>query len=190
MPVRFFSDKDRPVHMGPYPLERLARAETPDFSNVPVFKPLSFVRPDEPLSLVNAMDEYQSMMDVIRDGFTNQTKSTIPEDPQSRSEHLKAFCYFQDASMVGVGTLPENARLASPVRNPGIERLAEELRTRQTKTLASGIDMIMADLKDSMESPPASIDGHTHTLVIVNEMARDPRAGESGTIAGLRNAPQ
>lgn len=181
MPVRFFSDKNRPVHLGPYPLERLARRESANFDSVPAFNPLSFVRADEPLNLVNAMDEYQSMMDAIRDGFTNKTKSTIPDNPQARAEHLKSFCYFQDASVVGTGPLPDAARLAQPVRNPGIERLAQELRTRQTKTLASGIDMIMADLKDSMEAPPASIESHTHTLVIVNEMAREPRAEEIGT---------
>ncbi|OED37789.1 NAD-binding oxidoreductase [Chromatiales bacterium (ex Bugula neritina AB1)] len=181
MPVRFFSDKSRPVHLGPYPLERLARGQLPDLESVPAFEALSFVRPDEPLNLVNAMDEYQSMMDAIRDGFTNKTRSSIPEDPRARAEHLKSFCYFQDAAMVGVGALPDAARLSSPVRNPGIEQLAEELRTRQTKTLASGIDMIMADLKESMESPPASTEHHTHTLVILNEMARDPRAGEKGT---------
>jgi reductive dehalogenase len=181
MPLRIFSDKNRPVHLGPYPLERLARADSADFADVPAFEPLSFVRPDEPLNLVNAMDEYQSMMDVIRDGFTNDTRSSIPADLRERANHLKAFAYFQDAAMAGIGRLPEAALLRKPVRNPGIEHLAEALRTRQTKTLASGIDMIMADLKESMEAPPASIDHHTHTLVIVNEMARDVRAGETGT---------
>ncbi len=181
MPVRFFSDKNRPVHKGPYPLERLARIETADLADVPAFQPLSFVRPEDPLNLVNAMDEYQSMMDAIRSGVANPSCATIPEDPQARAEHLKSFAYFQDASMVGTGTLPDAARLTTPVRNPGIERLAEELRTRQTKTLASGIDMIMADLKESMESPPESITDHTYTLVILNEMPRDPRAAEHGT---------
>lgn len=181
MPVRFFSDKNRPVHLGPYPLERLARAERPAVDNIPAFEPLSFVRADDPLNLVNAMDEYQSMMDVIRDGFVNATQSTIPTDPQQRAEHLKSFCYFQDAAMVGIGALSQAAILATPVRNPGIERLAEALRTKQTKTLASGIDMIMADLKESMETPPVPVNDHTHVIVVLNEMPRDPRAGEKGT---------
>jgi len=100
MPIRFFSDKNRPVHLGPYPLERMARAESVTLDNVTPFEPLSFVRADEPLNLVNAMDEYQSMMDAIRDGFTNKTRSSIPSSPQARAEHLKSFCYFQDAAMV------------------------------------------------------------------------------------------
>lgn len=189
MNIRFFSDKNRPVHLGPYPLERLERGGTPDYSAVPKFKPLSFLRPEDPLSLVNAMDEYQAMMDAIRDGITSPKRSTIPDDPAERAQHLKSFAYFSDAAMVGAGLLPDAARLSEPVRNPGIDRLAEELRTRQTKTLASGIDMIMADLKESMEAPPSSIAGHTHCLVFLYEMPRDPRAGEKGT-GWLKNTAQ
>ena len=34
--MRFFSDKNRPTHLGPYPLERLVRSESlPDLSTVP-----------------------------------------------------------------------------------------------------------------------------------------------------------
>jgi len=66
------------------------------------------------------------------------------------------------------------------VRNPDIDRLAQDLRTRQTKTLASGIDLIMADLKESMEAPPGTIDGHSHTIVFVYDMPRDPRPDEPG----------
>ena len=36
MAMRFFSTKDRPFHMGPYPLERLKRTDTmPDLNAVP-----------------------------------------------------------------------------------------------------------------------------------------------------------
>ena len=36
MVLRFFSTKDRPFHLGPYPLERLKRVEVgPDLSQVP-----------------------------------------------------------------------------------------------------------------------------------------------------------
>ena len=55
--MRFFSDKDRPVHLGPYPLERLSRQAEPDLSNVPPATQLSFHRPDAPHSIVNAMGD-------------------------------------------------------------------------------------------------------------------------------------
>ncbi len=181
MTVRFFSDKNRPVHQGPYPLERLARGAMPDLAAVPAMQPLGFQRPDAPASIVNAMGEYQAMMDAIRDGLVNKSRATCPDDPLERAQHLKAFGYFSDAAMVGVGPLPGSALLAAPIRNPDIDRLAHDLRTRQTKTLASGIDMIMADLKESMEAPPTTIVGHTHTVVFLYDMPRDPRPGEPGT---------
>ena len=181
MTIRFFSDAKRPVHLGPYPLERLARGAMPDLGTVPPLSALSFQRPDAPASLVNAMGEYQAMMDAIRDGLVNRAQADCPSDPTERANHLKAFGYFSDAAMVGVGPVPDGALLAQPIRNPDIDRLAQDLRTRQTKTLASGIDMIMADLKESMEAPPTTIAGHTRCIVFLYEMPRDPRPGEAGT---------
>jgi len=49
-----------------------------------------------------------------------------------------------------------------------------------TKTLASGIDEIMAGLKDSLERPASSINNHTHAIVIVDEYLRTPRDEEPG----------
>ncbi|MEL7462984.1 MAG: reductive dehalogenase [Pseudomonadota bacterium] len=180
MPLRLFSDKNRPVHLGPYPLERLARSPDVDLSGVPGFESLDFRRPETPASILNAMGEYQAMMDAIRDGLVAKRRSEIPTDAAERANHLKAFGYFADASMVGVARLPEEARLRAPTRNPDIDRLANDLKTRQTKTLASGIDVIMADLKDAMEAPPSSIDGHDHLIVYLYAMNRPPRAGEPG----------
>ena len=179
---RFFSDRKRPVHLGPYPLERLRRRDRlPDLSAVPVMARLDFHRPDRPESIVNAMGEYQAMMDAIRDGLVNPARAEIPQDPRERANHLKAFGYFCDASMVGCGPLPAAAVLERPRVNPDIDRLAEALRTRQTKTLASGIDLIMADLKDSMEAPPSGIAGHRHAIVFLYEFLRDPDPEEPGS---------
>ncbi len=154
MNMRIFSDKNRPVHMGGYPSERLLRGQMPDLSTVPTMPTLSFDRPDAPESIVNAMREFQAMLDAIRDGIVNSTQSTIPEDPKERANHLRAFGCFNDASMVGIGPVPRSSVLTEPRRNPEIDRLAKALMTRQTKTLAVGIDLIMADLKESMEAPP------------------------------------
>ncbi|MEM9011156.1 MAG: reductive dehalogenase [Pseudomonadota bacterium] len=181
MPIRFFSDARRPVHLGPFPLERLARGGMPNLGEVPRARPLSFRRGNAPASIVNAMGEYQAMMDAIRDGLVNKARAGCPDDPVERANHLKAFGYFSDASMVGIGPVPAGAHLAEPWRNPDIDRLAEDLRTRQTKTLASGIDMIMADLRDSMEAPPSGIGSHTRAVVFLYEMPRTPRDGEPGT---------
>ncbi|GFE65526.1 hypothetical protein KIN_26000 [Litoreibacter roseus] len=147
----------------------------------PPLRDLSFHRPEHPESIVNAMGEFQAMLDAIRDGLVNPAVSDMTDDPTERANHLKAFGYFSDATMVGVGPLLPDAMLPQPRRNPDIDRLAEALKTRQTKTLAAGIDVIMADLKDSMEAAPRGIDGHTHAIVFLYEHHRDPRKGEPGS---------
>ncbi|MCT4555149.1 MAG: 2Fe-2S iron-sulfur cluster-binding protein [Pelagimonas sp.] len=180
--TRFFSTKDRPPHLGPYPLERLRRIDGQiAVDQIPPMRGLSFQRPEQPESIVNAMSEFQAMMDAIRDGFVNAAKSDIPSDPVERANHLKAFGYYNDASMVGIGPLPDAARLDTPLRNPDIDALAHALQTRQTKTLASGIDVIMADLKDSMQAAPRAMDSHRHAIVFLYEHMRDPRPDEPGS---------
>ena len=179
--MRFFSDKDRPVHMGPYPSERLAQSDSaPDLSAVPAMQQLVFDRTGDPRSIINAMREHQAMLDAIRDGLVNKAVADAPTDPTERADHLKAFGYFADAAVVGTCLLPAEALLPRPFINADVDRLAHDLRTRQTKTLASGIDMIMADLKESMEAPASSIDGQTHALVFLYENPRTPDTNEVG----------
>ena len=181
MGVRFFSSKKRPFHLGPYPLEKLKRREEPvDLTRVPATDELSFRRLNTPHSLVNAMGEYQAMMDVIRDGIVNPVHADVPDSLAERAEHMKAFGYFQDASLMGICRLQDDALLAQPTLNPDIERLAQDIRTKQTKTLASGIDQIMAGLKESIETPLGDINGHTHAIVCLFENSRKPKADEPG----------
>lgn len=180
--MRLFSDKHRPVHMGPYPTEKLARIDAvPDLGSVPPMRQLVFDRPDDPHSIVNAMREHQAMLDAIRDGLINGVVAEAPADPQVRANHIKAFGYFADAAVVGVCHLPDDALLDTPFANDDIAQLSHDLRTRQTKTLASGIDVIMADLKESVEAAPTAITTHTHALVLLYENPRHPEADEPGT---------
>jgi reductive dehalogenase len=181
MNQRFFSAKNRPVHLGPYPVEKLKRQSVmPDLASMPEMENLSFRRPEAPESIVNAMGEYQAMLDAIRDGLVNKAIAEIPTDPAQRSEHLKAFGFFSDASMIGICELSQTSILKQAIHNPDISRLAEDLKTRQTKTLASGIDVIMADLKESMEATPSTINGHTHAIVFLYENPREFKHDEPG----------
>ncbi|WP_300062520.1 2Fe-2S iron-sulfur cluster-binding protein [uncultured Roseobacter sp.] len=181
MAARIFSTRNRPFHLGPFPLERLARHDrAPDLSGVPPMQAVSFDRTEVPASLINAMAEYQAMLDAIRDGLINRAPSRCPDDPEERARHIKSFGYFQDAPMVGIGRLAAEDMLEVPLRNPGIDRLAEELRTRQTQTLAAGIDTIMADLRDSMTAPPRTIAAHDHTVVFLYDYSREPDPSEPG----------
>ena len=179
--MKLFSDKKRPIHKGLYPTERLKRTPSIDINAVLPMPVLDFHRPDAPISIVNAMVEYQAMMDAIRDGMVNKTKATIPDHPKERAEHLKSFGYFADASMVGICRLDDHARLEHPIRNPDIDRLAHDLKTRQTKTLASGIDVIMAGLKEAIETPPQNTADHSHAITFLYENNRAPHVDEDGT---------
>ncbi|MEC7237952.1 MAG: NAD-binding oxidoreductase, partial [Pseudomonadota bacterium] len=177
---RLFSSKSRPIHQGNYPLHRLHRTDcAPDLTGLSA-PALSFRRPADPDSIVNAMAEHQAMLDTIRDGLVNGARAEIPENLEDRSNHLKSFGYFNDASMVGIGPIEGTCWLDAPVRNPEIDELAAMINTRQTKTLAAGIDQIMADLKDSINAPPREI-GHHHTaIVLLWEHHRDSRPDEPG----------
>ena len=177
--MKLFSYRNRPVHLGPYPLERLRRQHNVDLGNVPQMRSVSF-RDDRPESLTNAMRDYQAMLDAIRDGFAKREKAEFPDDPQERTNHFKAFGYYCDASMAGAALIEPEMWLDESFRNPDIDTLAEQLRTRQTKTLAAGIDVIMADLKESMEAPPEACDHHTHALIYLYEHPRDPDREEPG----------
>ena len=104
---------------------KVNRISKVDLSSVPDMAPLTFQRPEMPENIVNAMGEYQAMLDAIRDGLINKVEAVIPEDPQTRADHLKAFGYFNDAAMIGICALPDAAVLDRPILNPDIDRLAD-----------------------------------------------------------------
>ncbi len=180
--TKIFSYRNRPFHLGAYPLEKLPRRKgLPDLSVLPEQTQIRFERPGAPTSIVNAMREYQAVMDAIREGLVKPETGIVPDDPGERSRHLKSFGYYCDASQVGICEIPSEAWLGAPLINPDVAQLQEDLKTKQTKTLAAGIDVIMAMLKEAMEAPPTPCDDHTHALVFLYEMPRDPRGGEPGT---------
>ncbi|WP_424988467.1 reductive dehalogenase [Microbulbifer sp. S227A] len=181
MTTPFFSNRSRPFHLGPFPLERLLRVAAPVGPEaVPPMKPVEFDRAETPESLVNALSEYQAMLDALGDGLVSKVKAKCPDDPQERARHIKSFGYFQDAPMAGIARFDSSMLLAEPIRNPEVGRLAEDLKTRQVKSLAAGIDGLMADLRDSMAAPPRTIDGHTHAVVLLYNYNRDPDPDEPG----------
>ncbi len=180
MAAQVFSQRSRLPHLGPHRLETLKRQPSVDLECVPGFIPYSFSRPDTPQSIVNAMRDHQAVLDAIRVGLVNPVIAEVPDDLNERSNHLKSFGYFSDASMVGICAIPPIARLEEPYINPGIADIARDLQTRQMKSVAPGFDLIMADLKDSISAPPSSIDSHTHAIVYLYETPRDPQPDEAG----------
>ncbi len=179
--MRLFSYRDRPVHRGPYPLERLTRQATPpDLQAVAPMRPLALDAAPA-TSLAPAIARYLAMFDLVRDGSVNALPAEVSADPGERSRHLKAAGHYFDATLMGVCTLPAAARLAEPIRNPRVAALGDELQRSQPRSFAAGIDMILADVIESARQQPGPIDGHTHALVIAVEWPRDPRPDEPGT---------
>ncbi len=181
--MRLFSYRDRPVHLGPYPLERLDRVRggepAPPLDALP---PMAALRYDAPRvdSIVHAMARYAAMFDLVRAGPRNPKAAEVPDDPRERTEHLKAAGHYFDASMMAACALPAAALLAEPVRNPDVQALGEELARSQPRSFAAGMDMILADVIDSARTAHGPVDAHTHALVILVEYPRDPRPGEPG----------
>ena len=178
--MRLFSYRDRPVHLGPYPLERLKRSATcPDVSSLAPMRALDF-HDAPPDSISHALARFIGMFDVIRDGTVAALPSEVPDDPAERARHLKAAAYYFDATMVATCKLSNPCRLAEPIRNPKVAELAAELETSQPASFAAGIDMILADVLESARTVHQPIDHHTDALVIMVEYQREPAPDEPG----------
>jgi hypothetical protein len=179
-PMRLFSTRSRPVHLGPFPLERLARSgDMPDLQHVEPMRALSFDDPN-PESLSHAMARYIGMFDLVRDGPVQAAPADIPDDPDERARHLKAAATYFDVQMVGLCALPKSALLLQPIRNPMVGALGEELERSQPRSFAAGMDMILADVLDSARKQHGPIAHHSHAIVLLVEYPRDPAPGEPG----------
>ena len=168
------------MHLGPFPLEKLKRMLRVDLSAMPAMQPVSFRRPEDPKSIVNAMQEYQAMLDATRDGMVKKEIAEIPDELVERANHMKSFGYYCDASMVGTCAIDPAVWMGETLVNPDVDRLADKLRVMQPKSLAAGIDVIMAGLRESMALPPADCRHHSHAVVFLYDHPRAPRVDEVG----------
>lgn len=119
--MKLFSHRKRPVHLGPYPLERLPRLADP------AARPLglsgesaaNLAKPKEPanegpLSVGHAYGLYQEMFDGQRNGELTEP-APVPDDPTERAENLKSGLYFLDADMVGCSLVPAESWTGEPL---------------------------------------------------------------------------
>ncbi len=107
--MKLFSHASRPVHLGPYPLERLPRlADQAAFSPVVDGARPTETRTEGPLGASHAYQRYVEMFDEQRRGDVAEL-APVPEDRGERAAHIKSGLYFLDADMVGCGRIPEAA---------------------------------------------------------------------------------
>ena len=179
--MNFFSTRNRPFHLGPFPLEKLQRTEfEPDLAAASEMTPLAF-NSENPESISHSIARFLALMDTVRDGNCNDIKAEIPEDLTERSNHFKAASYYFDASMVGITSLSPAHQLETPIRNPMIDGIRKELEEGQPTTYAAGVDAIYADILEATKKKYQNISSHKSALVFLIEYTRDPTSGEKGT---------
>ena len=103
--MRIFSNKNRPVPLGPLPLERIARAAVvPDLSALQD----RFPAPSK-TALGFIVNEYIALFEQFRAEDPAPERAPYPHDPLKLAGELKANCYFLNASLAGCCEIPESA---------------------------------------------------------------------------------
>lgn len=101
--MRLYSHRDRPVHLGPYPLEHLRRiAEPVSVPNGSTAQQPSDNRLASSASALPAICEYLELFKGLLDGPVAPQVAPVPSDRSARAHNLKASAYFLDASLAGV----------------------------------------------------------------------------------------
>ena len=165
------------MHLGPYPLERLPRTGSPrDVHGLPTAAQTAGARPGNPASLAHSIKEYLDVIDAQRIGAAAAEPAPIPADPVERARHMKAACYFLDASMAAVCRLDPSFHLDPPVQNTSLQK--EAARGKDAENVEQ--DIVTGRHGDKQETDAAPLTTHGHALIIVVEYTRDPEPGEPG----------
>ncbi len=105
--------QNRPVHLGPFPLESLRRDGTIIAAEAerPRRAPRSVVKPplDEPLA--RACAHYRSIFAQFAEGAPAAARAPLPDDLERCAADLKGSAYFLDASGAGICRIVPNAWL-------------------------------------------------------------------------------
>lgn len=176
--MRVFQHSRRPVHLGSFPMELLGRAESAKITTVTSTGLLG----DQfaPTDLGSSISTFLCALDAVREGSVASHRAQIPDDPQGRTNHLKAAGYFLDATFMGMAPLGSEHLLAEPHQHPALatrsyEGSKEKLRLR-FNPLA-----VIRQMEQAMSLAARPIDNHRHAVVIVNDYPRDPAPTEIGT---------
>lgn len=139
--MKLFSGKNRPLHLGPYPLERLRRAELPP-DDLPI-RPFEWPQGGKAGGLGALARHYLAIYDAHRDGARAPQKAPVPDDAGVRTNDIKAGGYFLDASVMGICAMSAAARRGHDARATGghdnaIVVLVEHGRRPERGNLAHG----------------------------------------------------
>ena len=106
--------KDRPFHLGPFPLETLPRDENVRAAEAgrPAVQVVDDIRQRPNDLLTGAVDHYREIFSEFVEGVSARAKAPVPDDLERRSTDIKGATYFLDASGAGICRIPQNGWLA------------------------------------------------------------------------------
>ena len=143
--MKLFSHKKRPVHLGPYPLERLKRigdpgSQPPGLNGAVPESPRENAEPGE-LAVDSAFATYFDLFDQRRTGEI-APEAPVTTDPVEVAKNLKSGLYFLDADMVGCGLVPDEAWTGgkAPHRNAVVTLVAFSRKNRKPQPGDEWID--------------------------------------------------
>ncbi|MSP97865.1 MAG: Fe-S protein [Betaproteobacteria bacterium] len=109
--MRVLSNRDRPVHLGPLPMERVSRAAgDPDLLALQD----RFPAPSS-TTLGRIVNEYIALFEQFRAEDPAPERAPYPSDPQKLASELKANCYFLNASLAACCEIPDAAWLGARI---------------------------------------------------------------------------
>jgi ferredoxin len=116
--VRLYSSKQRPFHLGPWPLERLARGTGAAIPKaIPPQPGSASAAGDE--SLLAVFPEYFEVFRRALEGPVAPKTAPVPDDLIARANNLKAHAYFLDAALVGACALEPEDWEGAPLAGHG-----------------------------------------------------------------------
>jgi ferredoxin len=189
--LRLFSQKSRPVHLGPYPLELLPRSNSiPDTANSDQRECLDIGNCENINSVSRAMPRFFQLYKSLRDGDVSQTFAPIPDSKDERAHNLKSACYFLEASMAGICRIPKSAILKKPV-HANFHKNSDDLNTDNghisvnpdTDKLSASQEKEPAlgdENNSSQDSQKLDMSSHKYAIAIVVEYTRDPDPDDPG----------
>lgn len=114
--------KDRPFHLGPFPLETRPRDEgvIADEARRPPIPHIKGTSRKPDGALTKAVDHYRELYAKFAEGRPADAKAPVPDDLSRRSVDMKGAAYFLDANCAGICRIPQNAWMS------GVEKLSHE----------------------------------------------------------------
>ncbi len=117
--MRLFSNRHRPVHLSPYPLERLPRAPASE-ATLGAARRLSHAQAAAHGNvLAQICRDYSRIYEQFRAGEPAAVRAPWFESPLERANELKALALFFDTTLVGACAVPDLARLDASTAGHG-----------------------------------------------------------------------